>query len=142
MSILGDSAIFANDAATPSQWADTRRSAMLSPTRRLMLATLEDGLLCAGVLGRRTYPPRKHHSATSHASARDRVRKSSIRQREAIAWMLTPDGDGPFAFGVLCAEFGIDAGRLRALVDHHDGDHHHPDRHGGVRNGDHRHYGG
>jgi len=139
VAILGDSATLAPDVLVPSQWLDLRRSTESSPVHRLQFAVLEDGLRCAGVIGRRTYPPRKHHTPASSASARDRVRKAGIRQREAIVWMLTPDGDGPFSFAVLCDELQIDAGRLRALVaptpaDHRNGDHH--------DGGDHRHHRG
>lgn len=97
-----------------------------------------DGLRCAGVIGRRGYPPRKHVTAASTTSAANRLRKVSIKRVEAIGWMLDPDGDGPFAFGVLCGELQIDAARLRDLVVHHDGQHHHDGDHHHHRDGDHR----
>jgi len=116
VAILGDSAIFANDAITRSQWNELHRSTELSPTRRLQFAVLEDALKCAGVIARRTYPPRPHRTVTASASAANRVRKVGIRQAEAIRWMLADDADGPFSFGSVCSELGIDAGRLRGLV--------------------------
>jgi len=130
VAILGDSAIFANVAFTPQQMADTRRSASLSPVHRLQFAVLEDGLRCAGVIGRRTYPPRKRVTPTSTASATDRLRKAGIKRVEAIRWMFADDADGPFSFAVLCDELQIDAARLRNLVEHRGGDHHGGDHHG------------
>jgi len=133
MAILGDSATLAPDVLVPSQWRDLHRNHEAPPLQRLQFAVLEDGLRCAGVIGRRTYPPRKRVTPTSTASATDRLRKVGIQQRESIAWMLADDSAcGPFSFIALCDALGIDAARLRALVDHHDGDHphdHHSDHH-------------
>jgi hypothetical protein len=142
MAILGDSAIFANDAFTSQQWTDLRRSTELSPVHRLMLAVLDDALRCAGLIPKQSNGvarPHRNLVAARHAS-----RKREAVRIAAVAWMLADDSAcGPFSFIALCDALGLDAGRLRALVDHPDGQHLATAAiTGSITTGDRRHHGG
>jgi hypothetical protein len=77
----------------PSQYFDATR-AELSPTQRLLLAVLEDGIECAMKLG---------------GSRRD----MGLR-REAQRWIFTEGVAAPLTFEGVCAALKIDTAYLRA----------------------------
>lgn len=80
----------------PSQFYDRFRGrSILEGERRLMLAVLEDGIMCY----------QKYAGAT-----RPRARRLF---REAEVWIFEQDGSWPFSFESICGFFNLDPGYFR-----------------------------
>jgi len=83
---------------TPHQWGDLHRSVERSPERRLLLAVLEDGLMCwMRVIDEGPW-----------AGKSRRYRLCA----EAEAWIFDDD-DGPFSFTMVCEHLELDAAYMR-----------------------------
>ena len=80
----------------PSQFYDRfRGQSILEGERRLMLAVLEDGIMCY----------QKYAGATRPRGKR--------LFREAEAWIFEEDSSWPFSFESICGFFGLDPGYFR-----------------------------
>jgi hypothetical protein len=82
---------------TPEQYYDERRDdSALRPIKRLMLAILEDALICL-----RNYANTKN-------------RKHQLMYREAERWLCRDGGNAPFSFVTVCETLGIEPNYLRS----------------------------
>jgi len=89
--------LFAPLILTPGQYYDERRDdSALRPIKRLMLAILEDALICL----------------RNHANAKNR--KHQLMYREAEQWLCREGGNAPFSFGMVCETLGIEPNYLRS----------------------------
>ena len=88
--------LFEPEILLPSQFYDRFRGrSILEGERRLMLAVLEDGIMCY----------QKYAGAT-----RPRARRMF---REAETWIFQEDDSWPFSFESICSFFGLDPGYFR-----------------------------
>jgi len=71
----------------------------LEGERKLMFAVLEDGVRCY----------------LKNMDTRSRRRRSLFF--EVRDWMEAEDNDGPFAFELLCHEFGLESSRVRKALE-------------------------
>jgi len=88
--------MFQPDTLAPAQYFETVRTrASLEPEKRLMLAVLEDAVLCF----------------QKGSSAGDRRRKALFPDAEE--WIMEENRDWPFSFENICEVFGINPAYLR-----------------------------
>jgi hypothetical protein len=90
--------LFEPEVLLPEQVFSARRADGLAPERLLMLAIVEDAILCY----------------RRHAFARDpRARRLHA---DAVAWLESSDRTWLFSFESICDALDIDAGLLRASL--------------------------
>ncbi len=88
--------LFQPDTLLPHQYFETvRRKAYLEPEKRLMLAVLEDAVLCF----------------QDNVLAQSGKRKKLFE--EAEEWILEEDDDGVFSFENICEVLGLDPRYVR-----------------------------
>ncbi|MFQ5684313.1 MAG: hypothetical protein ACE5HC_13715 [Candidatus Binatia bacterium] len=88
--------LFQPDSLLSAEFYDTfRRKTHLEPEKRLMLAVLEDAIICF----------------QRYVFARDYRQKSLFR--EAEQWILEDDGDAVFSFENTCEVLGVNPNCLR-----------------------------
>lgn len=88
--------LFQPDVLLPAQYFETVRTrASLEPEKRLMLAVLEDAVLCF----------------QKGSFAGDRRRKALFPDAEE--WIMEENSDWPFSFENICEVFGISPAYLR-----------------------------
>jgi hypothetical protein len=88
--------LFQTDTLLVDQYYDTvRRRIHLEPERKLMLAVLEDAVVCF----------------QKHIFARDR--KGKRLHQEAEEWILDCSNDWPFSFDTICEILGFNANYVR-----------------------------
>ncbi|HWP57853.1 MAG TPA: hypothetical protein VNL14_08200 [Candidatus Acidoferrales bacterium] len=88
--------LFQPDTLLPEQYLSGHRSKQLEPGKRLMLAVLEDAVLCF----------------QGNLLAQDAKKKALFRDAEA--WIMEQSRDWIFSFESVCESLGLDPGYLRA----------------------------
>ena len=89
-------AIFQVDTLLRDQYLATfKRKILLSPEKTLMLAILQDAVVCF----------------QDYAGAQEKRKRQLFRETEE--WLLSEDGYYLFSFENVCASLGFDAGYLR-----------------------------
>lgn len=88
--------LFQPDSLLPAQYFETfRRKTPVEPEKRLMLAVLEDGIMCF------------------QKYALEQNSKGNRLFREAEDWILEEDSDWLFSFENICAFLGLDPNYIR-----------------------------